>query len=229
MNKKKLMDKDDCIMHYVLSNFYSSFRLHPSSFLPHMSERKWLLTDVARGVGLTEFSVSSADRANFTDAAEWFPGDGEWSLAKKTLRGGVSDGVDVVEIHNGRLSVSVLPTRGMGLWRGSFEGLELGWKSPVALPVHPAFVNPLERGGIGWLHGFNEWFCRCGLDSNGPPGRDSYTDAQGHKIEALLNLHGRIANLAAHHVEVGVSPEGSGRIFVTGIVDETSMFGPCLP
>ena len=38
--------------------------------------------------------------------------------------------------------------------------------------MHPAFVNLESRGQLGWLDGFNEWLCRCGLAFNGPPGAD---------------------------------------------------------
>ena len=39
-------------------------------------------------------------------------------------------------------------------------------------PVHPKFVDLSVRGGLGWLTGFDEWLCRCGLAWNGPPGDD---------------------------------------------------------
>jgi len=144
-------------------------------------------------------------------------GSPNWSIRWKTLRGGVSEGVDVVEVDNGHLSLSILPTRGMGIWKGRFHDLPLGWNSPVERPVHPAFVNQLDRGGIGWLHGFNELLCRCGLAFLGPPGLD-----QGDH----LTLHGRIANLPAHRVEVRVDTSGQGSLEVSGVVDECSMFGP---
>jgi hypothetical protein len=173
-----------------------------------MTDLNWILTDVAKRVWRENFSVVGSPELKLAGA------DG-WSVNKYTLRGGLSDGVDVVDVNNGRLSVSILPTRGMGLWRGACDGLELGWNSPVALPVHPAFVNAQERGGIGWLAGFNEWLCRCGLDSNGPPSKEG-------------TLHGRIANIPAHYVDVSVSTDGAGTISVSGVVDETMMFGPCL-
>lgn len=169
-----------------------------------MPVHSWILTDVATRTWLDDFSIALTGPAGAVAMVE-----------KYTLRGGLADGVDVVEVNNGRLSFSILPTRGMGLWRGSCDGLELGWKSPVAFPVNPAFVNALDRGQIGWLTGFNELLCRCGLDANGPPG-DGAT------------LHGRIANIPAHRVEVAVDTEGAGTISVTGLVDETMMFGPCL-
>lgn len=173
-----------------------------------MPELNWILTDVTKRIWRESFSVAASPELKLA-------GSDGWSVHKYTLRGGVCDGVDVVELNNGRLSVSILPTRGMGLWRGTCDGLDLGWKSPVALPVHPAFVNALERGGIGWLAGFNEWLCRCGLDHNGPPSKEG-------------TLHGRIANIPAHYVDVTISTDGDGTISVCGVVDETMMFGPCL-
>ena len=173
-----------------------------------MPDLNWVLTDVAKRVWRENFSVAASPELKLA-------GSDGWSVGKYTLRGGLSDGVDVVELNNGRLSISILPTRGMGLWRGTCDGLDLGWKSPVAQPVHPAFVNALDRGGIGWLAGFNEWLCRCGLDANGPP------SAEG-------TLHGRIANIPAHYVDVSISTDGAGTISVSGVVDETMMFGPCL-
>ena len=169
-----------------------------------MSKHSWTLTDRASRIWLEQFSVTVAG----TGAAAG-------RIEKSTLRGGVSDGVDVVEVHNGRLSLALLPTRGLGLWKGSCDGLALGWNSPVEHPVHPAFVDVHDRGGIGWLSGFNEWLCRCGLEANGPPG-DGVT------------LHGRIANIPAHHVRVSVDTSGPGTIEVQGVVDEAIVFGPRL-
>lgn len=130
-----------------------------------------------------------------------------------TLRGGLSEGVQVVEIDSGCISFSILPTRGMGLWRGRLGELPIGWKSPVERPVNPSFVNLTERNGLGWLHGFNELLCRCGLGFNGPPGQD-----EGEQ----LTLHGRIANLPAHQVTASIDGDV---LTVQGVVDEASMFG----
>src|SRR5207244_7714578 len=105
-----------------------------------------------------------------------------------------SDGVRVVEIDNGAMCIDLLPTRGMGIWRVRREhpspsrGGEsvLGWHAPSREPVHPAFVPLMEPAGLGWLDGFNELLCRCGLESNGPP---EFDDA-GRLVRPL---HGRIA------------------------------------
>ncbi len=149
-----------------------------------------------------------------------------WSVRMHRLRGGLSDGVDVVTLHNGRMQLRLLPTRGMGIWNGHIDGIPLQWNSPVKSPVHPAFVDPMRRGGIGWLDGFNELLCRCGLGWHGAPGTDVRHDAAGNIVsEQFLPLHGRIANLPAHRVIVSVSDADGGSVSVTGMIDEASVFG----
>lgn len=164
-----------------------------------------------------QFVLTDVETGQFTDSIQ-IPGPTEGTfLSKSTLRGGLSDGIDVVVIQNGDLKIFVLPTRGMGLWKAEFRGVPIGWQSPVRLPVNPAFVNLKERNGLGWLNGFNELMCRCGLSFHGPPGMDG---------DSEVTLHGRIANLPAHRVVADVD-EG-GRLSVTGTVDECSLFGPAL-
>ncbi|MFO0918187.1 MAG: aldose 1-epimerase family protein [Planctomycetaceae bacterium] len=143
---------------------------------------------------------------------------GSCSIATRTLHGGTSEGVQVVDLYNGPLSLSILPTRGMGIWQGKFHDLPLGWKSPVTRPVHPAFVQLTARNGLGWLNGFNELLCRCGLATHGPPGNDA-----GEQV----TLHGRIANLPAHQVELELDDAGSETLELRGVVDETTVFGNC--
>lgn len=141
------------------------------------------------------------------------PGE-DWAIRLRTLHGGRREGVQVVELNNGPMSLQVLPTRGMGIWKGHCDGVPLGWQAPVAGPVHPQFVHLSDRNGLGWLTGFDEWLCRCGLVSNGPPGNDRGTP---------LTLHGRIANSPAEELQLGANPE-DGSIFVRGVVEEGGLF-----
>jgi hypothetical protein len=182
--------------------------------------KTWTLTDVRGDVWLDSFAASN-------DSLH-LPTPHDWSLRKRTLRGGLRDGVDLIEVHNGALSFSLLPTRGMGIWRGDYHGLSLGWRSPVPGPVHPKFVNVADRGGLGWLAGFDELLCRCGMASNGPPGEDVVTDRQGNTSRTALTLHGRIANLPAQVVEVRVGLDPPYELSVTGEVEEASLFFPQL-
>ncbi len=97
----------------------------------------------------------------------------------------------------------------MGLWKARLGELQLGWRSPVHGPVHPALVNLADEGGLGWLRGFDELLCRCGLESNGAP--------EYHANGTLrYGLHGRIANTPAHKVQVTVDGD-TGEIAVVGI------------
>ena len=136
-----------------------------------------------------------------------------WKLLLRQCRGGRSDGVHVATLENGAMSIDVLPTRGMGIWRVRRGDNTLGWQAPLPGPVNPAFVPLTEPSGLGWLDGFNELLCRCGLESNGPP---EFDDAG----RLLRPLHGRIANTPAHRVELVVD-EGAGLLALRGVVDES--------
>ncbi len=166
------------------------------------------LVDASRDIWVDTWSMKADSRGH----------DGSlWSIHKRVLRGGRRDGVEIVEVDNGALSFVVVPSRGMGLWRGSYAGLRLGWDAPIIDgPVHPKFISSLERGGIGWLEGFDEWMVRCGLESNGPPCSD---EGRTH------TLHGRIANTPAWYLAVEIDENPPHALTVTGMVDEASLFG----
>lgn len=147
---------------------------------------------------------------------------GQWSIQRGRFEEGISAGVEVVVVRHGDFSFAVLPTRGMGVWHAQLGDQRIGWDSPVQHVVHPSFVNLQSRNGLGWLDGFNELMCRCGLSFNGPPGQD---EGVGSPLESDLTLHGKIANLPAHSVRL---IDDEGVIGVSGIVDETTLFGPKL-
>jgi hypothetical protein len=136
-----------------------------------------------------------------------------WYVRMRTLHGGRSEGVQVVEVDNGPMTIDVLPTRGMGIWRVRRGNRVLGWRAPAATPVHPSLVPLMEPSGLGWLDGFNELLCRCGLENNGPP---EFDDAG----RLLRPLHGRISNSPAHRVHLEVDEE-SGLITLRGVIDES--------
>ena len=173
-----------------------------------MAKKTWTLADPAQDVYIKQITLLPDDVGG--DATGY-------SVTKRTLQGGLRDGVDVIEVNNGAFRFTVIPTRGMGIWRASLGEVQLGWKSPVAGPVHPAFVRLWEPSGIGWLEGFDEMLVRCGLESNGAPEFDE-------KGELVYPLHGKIANTPARSVEVTVDGD-SGEISVSGTVDEARLFG----
>ena len=182
--------------------------------------KSWVLTDLKSDVWLDSLLVSSHSLQP--------PIGDHWSIRKRTMHGGLRDGVDIIEVDNGALAFSVLPTRGMGIWRGEYRGNFLGWRAPICGPVHPKFVGLDHRGGIGWLTGFDELLCRCGLSSNGPPGLDVRTDHLGRSQSTPLTLHGRIANQPAHYVELLLDLDPPHDMSVIGHVAEGGLFFPHL-
>lgn len=172
-----------------------------------MPNKTWTLLDVAKDVYLDSFVLGASE---LTGAAAGL------KVRKRRLQGGLRDGVDSVEIDNGKFSITVLPTRGMGLWKAKSGDLELGWKAPPQGPVHPRHVNLWEPSGLGWLGGFDELLCRCGLESNGGPVHDE----QG---KLVYPLHGKIANLPAHTVTLSIDSD-TGELTLVGIVDEARLY-----
>jgi hypothetical protein len=74
-----------------------------------MPQKSWTLLDAAKDVYLEKFSIGPSD----LDTAQ-----APVKVGMRTLRGGLRDGVDVIEVDNGALRFTVLPQRGMGIWKG---------------------------------------------------------------------------------------------------------------
>jgi Domain of unknown function (DUF4432) len=171
-----------------------------------------VLTDAAHNLSIKEWKLSSQDVGG-----EW--ANTRWSVTKRVLAGGRQDGVEVIEVDNGLLTFTVVPTRGFQVWVANAGDVRLGWDSPVKEIVHPNFVNLAERGGLGWLNGFGEMVSRGGLESFGPPCEDS---------GRFYTLHGRINYIPAGYVEVRLESHPAPKIVLRGVVDESLMFGPQL-
>lgn len=152
----------------------------------------------------------------------------EWKVVKQTLAGGKQEGVEVLTIDTWRMQITVCPTRGMGILSVVGAGVRLGWDSPVREIVHPKFVNLQARGGLGWLDGFNEWMCRCGLEWSGHPGTDRFTTNTGDEATMDLTLHGKIANIPASEVVLLVDKKAPHTIRLRGRVEERMFHGPKL-
>ena len=181
---------------------------------------RYVLTSVQQNIDVGDWRID----ARKTGVAPGVP----WSVRRQRLHGGKQDGVDLVAIDNGELTITLVPTRGMGILHVVSGDLRLGWDSPVREVVHPKYVNLEARGGLGWLEGFNEWMARCGLEWAGHPGVDRFVNNVGEQAEMNLTLHGKVANIPASEVEVIVEGAPRPRIRVRGRVDERAFYGPKL-
>ena len=185
-----------------------------------VQDRRHVLTSVDANIDVGNWQIGARD----TGVAPDVP----WSVRQTRLHGGKQDGVDLIVIDNGRMTITLVPTRGMGILHVVSGDLRLGWHSPVREVVHPKYVNLEARGGLGWLEGFNEWMARCGLEWAGHPGQDRFINNLGEAAEMNLTLHGKVANIPASEVEVIVEREPRPRLRVRGRVDERAFYGPKL-
>jgi hypothetical protein len=138
-------------------------------------------------------------------------GTADWHVTRTTLQGGVQEGVELIVLDNGKMKITLIPTRGMSIYRVECGDVTLGWNSPVRQIVHPRHIELNDHGGLGWLAGFNEMMVRCGVAFAGHPCEDD---------GKWLTLHGRIGNLPASDVSVTVDDAAPGRIRVRGKVQE---------
>lgn len=177
-----------------------------------------VLTDGWESIWLDSYEITSDNLLGYEGP--------DWRIRKFSLKGGKQHGVDLVEIDNGLMTVVVLPTRGMGILEAYTDEASLGWNSPVREVVHPSYIQAEARGGLGWLGGFNEFVCRCGLNYNGAPGEDVIRTNTGAEKTSILPLHGSIANTPAMRVCVRVQLREPYELAVIGEVRDAAMFGP---
>ena len=179
-----------------------------------------VITDVEKNVYIETLTITNRDLTPDCPVP--------WSVQKYVIHGGKQEGVEVIEVDNGKLRFKIVPTRGMSIQEIVMGDLRLGWDSPVKGLVHPKFINLHTRQGLGWLEGFNEWLVRCGLEFFGAPGNDEFIDNTGKRAKMDLTLHGKIGNTPASQVEVIIERQPPYDIRIRGRVDETCMHGPKL-
>jgi hypothetical protein len=170
-----------------------------------MPSETWTLIDDTPGAAPVADCVLEAMRKT----GEISPLKARWV----SLHSGLSQGVNLLIIENDKCSISLVPQRGMGIWKVLAAGQEFGWNSPIRGPVNPVFVPLMEPSGLGFLDGFDELLTRCGLESNGAP---EFSDDGKLKFP----LHGRIANKPAYRLKVTIDPDAD-ELSVTGFVEES--------
>lgn len=171
----------------------------------YVNAAEFVLTDASTNTYLGDWKVTNQD-LGFKSATPF-------SVEKKQLHGGKQAGVEILLIKNGEFEVTLVPTRGMGIFNVKQNGKRiLGWDSPVKEIVNPAYIDLESRNGLGWLDGFNEMMVRCGYEWTGHPG----VDDNGQ----LLSLHGRLQNTPASSVKVIIDDKAPHTITVQGEVSE---------
>jgi hypothetical protein len=173
-------------------------------------EHSKLLTDTASNLATANWKVSSAD---------W--GGAGWSVELRTLHGGRQEGVQVIDVDNGAMKFTIVPTRGFEVWKAevSKQGggkVRLGWDSPIKEIIHPSYIRLTDNGGQGWVAGFGGLMVRGGLASFGSPVQDGADQ---------LTLHGHVDYIPASQVSVRFE---AGKLIFRGVVNDFTTFGPQL-
>jgi len=172
-------------------------------------EHSKVLIDSAANLATAEWKVGSA---------QW-GGKTAWSVALRTLHGGRQEGVQVIEVNNGAMSFTIVPTRGFEVWKAQAGNLRLGWDSPAKEIIHPSYIRLTDNGGQGWVAGFGGLMVRGGLASFGSPVQDGAQQ---------LTLHGHVDYIPAGFVSVRYEAAPVPRLVFRGVVDDVQTFGPQL-
>src|SRR5579862_4116658 len=127
-----------------------------------------VLIDSGANLSTAQWKVSSMD---------WAKSGPAWSVELRTLHGGRQEGVQVIEVDNGAMTFTIVPTRGFEVWKAEVRKtgagrLRLGWDSPVHDIIHPSYIRLADNGGQGWVAGFGGLMVRGGLSSFGSPVQD---------------------------------------------------------
>ncbi len=177
-------------------------------------EHAKLLIDTASNLATASWKISSAEWGSKDTPA--------WSVQLRTLHGGRQEGVQVIDVDNGAMTFTIVPTRGFEVWKaevGKAGKLRLGWDSPVKEIIHPSYIRLTDNGGQGWVAGFGGLMVRGGLASFGSPVQDG---------NEQLTLHGHVDYLPASHVSVRYEAAPVPRLVFRGVVNETQSFSPQL-
>ncbi len=183
-------------------------------------QQEVILTSVERNFQRREWEIRDTS-VNFDSAATW-------KVKLEEMHGGKQEGAHLITVQTEKLTIRIIPTRGMSILDVQSGDVRLGWQSPVKEVVHPKHIRLSDRDGLGWLEGFNEWMVRCGLEFAGHPGKDEFINNTGDQAEMMLTLHGKIGNIPASEVSVLIDKKPPNRIYVRGTVYERGFYGPKL-
>jgi hypothetical protein len=112
--------------------------------------------------------------------------------------------MSVIRIHNGLLTFTVLPERGMEIGGVLYKEETMSWERSSAFLRHPEHVSLQEGNGTGWLEGFYSAMATIGPELFGTPG-EGYT------------LHGT-SSYSPAQLETVVVGYGEDGIWVAGEV-----------
>ncbi|SDB93131.1 aldose 1-epimerase family protein [Acinetobacter boissieri] len=181
--------------------------------------KKYYTMALSTIIGLSAMSIHAktyvlTDIQNGIEVGNWKTTGQNYTVEQQVLHGGKQEGSKIITITSPTgLTITLSPTRGMGLLHAEGKGIHLGWKSPVTEVVNPAYIQLDSRNGLGWLEGFNEMLVRCGYEWTGHP-----TTIDGQ----IYSLHGKAQNTPASYVAVEIDEKPPFAIHIKGLIKEST-------
>lgn len=181
--------------------------------------KKYYTIALSTIIGLSAMSIHAktyvlTDIQNGIEVGNWKTTGQNYTVEQQVLHGGKQEGSKIITITSPTgLTITLSPTRGMGLLHAEGKGIHLGWKSPVTEVVNPAYIQLDSRNGLGWLEGFNEMLVRCGYEWTGHP-----TTIDGQ----IYSLHGKAQNTPASYVAVEIDEKPPFAIHIKGLIKEST-------
>lgn len=169
-----------------------------------------VLTDIDRDIHIENWKLNSSDLS--VDTSEKGSDElSKCSVSKYTLHGGKKEGIDVIEVNNGKLQFTIIPTHGMSILNmqaGDFSPIPIN-QDTLGRLVHPEYLDKQELQNSP--EGINEWIVRSGLKFLEKP-------SSADSIDTGSNLYGTIGITPASRVEVVVEREAPYSISIRGTI-----------
>ena len=112
-----------------------------------MQSNHWTLIDKKRGLAIEQLQVCGADIS--TAAAKL-------NVEYRRLSGGRQEGLHLLSIENGVIRISIIPERGMGIWK-HWEHLEHLSKGEWGINIYIYIYTPKFTFGSGVLGSGRDW------------------------------------------------------------------------
>lgn len=169
-----------------------------------------VLTDIDQEIYIENSELKSSDLTPDSPVP--------WSVRKYILRGGMKEGIDIIEVDNGKLRFTVVPTHGMSILNMKIGDFNPVTSSSLEKLVHPKHFNLQNLNAEKLREDINEWIIRSGLKFFEQPSIADSSDV-GSK------LYGTIGITPASHVEVVVDRKAPYNIKIIGIIYQVDSDG----
>lgn len=158
---------------------------------------RYILTDTTQNLDQETFEIKGSDHTPDCSFS--------WSVRKYTLYGGLQEGIEIIEVDNGKLRLDIVPTHGMSIMHVSMGDLSLGRNPDKKTSVNSKFDN--SQTSRDQEENVTEWMIRDGMNLSTAPassvevfverkapyritirGKIESTNTKGQKLELITDV-----------------------------------------